>query len=191
MTTREYQNIIVPLLQNKLPELEVVPEWTAFRGYSNQYSPRVDIAVGPFSTIAGNNQMNVYNRLIRKLHIRNFLKSIYDLHILNIGEEINNEIKILPFNRVLSKNQNARCFLSIEVENKNSKKHFIGSLINAASLGRIGIGVAYNDTALRTFIRIMNYLGFLKRVEKNTYDTGNFLLVTKDQFSNLLGHNLD
>lgn len=190
MTTREYQNMIVPLLQSKLPELEVVPEWTAFRGYSNHYSPRVDIAVGPFSNTHGDNQMRTYNELIETEHIRRFLRSLYDLHILNIGDEVHNEIEIHPFHRVISKNQNARCFLSIEVENKNSKKHFIGSLINAASLGRIGIGVAYNDTALRTFIRIMNYLGFLKRVEKNTYDTGNFLLVTKSQFSHLLGQTI-
>lgn len=191
MTAREYQNIIVPLLQNKLPNLEVVSEWTAFRGYNNHYSPRVDIAVGPFSIIQGNNQMHAYKELIETDNIRRFLRQLYDLHKLNIGEEIHNEIEIPSFNRLISKNQNARCLLSIEVENKNSKKHFIGSLINAASLGRIGIGIAYNDSALRTFIRIMNYLGFLKRVEKNTYDTSNFLLVTKNQFSHLLGHNLD
>lgn len=64
----------------------------------------------------------------------------------------------------------------------------MGSLINASSLGRVGIGVAYTEKSFRTFIRIMNYLGFLKRVEKNTYDTGNFLLVTKDQFSKLLNN---
>ena len=46
----------------------------------------------------------------------------------------------------------------------------MGSLINAASLGRAGIGIAYNDSVKRTFVRIMNYLRFLKRVEKNTYD---------------------
>jgi len=189
MTTSEYQNIIAPLIQNKFPELEVETEWIAFRGYNNHYSPRVDIAVGPFSIAHGHNQMHNYNNLIEDEHIRGFLRSVYDLHCANVGEEIHNEINILPFNRVISKNQNARCFLSIEVENKNSKKHFIGSLINAASLGRVGIGIAYNETALRTFIRIMNYLGFLKRVEKNTYDTGNFLVVTKRQFATLLGLN--
>ena len=49
MTTKEYQNSIYPLLQAKLNGLEVETEWTAFRGYHNHYSPRVDLAVGPFS----------------------------------------------------------------------------------------------------------------------------------------------
>lgn len=192
MTTAEYQNIVSPILKQKFQELEVVPEWTAFRGYINHYSPRVDIAVGPFSVFPGGNQTNRYNELVDTENVREFLQSIYDIHCQNIGQEVENEINILPFERVISKNQNARCFMAIEIENKNSKKHFIGSLINAASLGRVGIGIAYNDTALRTFIRIMNYLGFLKRVKKNTYDTGNFLVVTKNQFANLLGlNNLD
>jgi len=38
----------------------------------------------------------------------------------------------------------------------------------------------------RTFVRILNYLGFLKRVEKNTYDATNFLILTKEQIENLL-----
>lgn len=192
MTTKQYQDVIAPLLRERLGNLEVIPEWTAFRGYNNHYSPRVDIAVGPFSVVAGNNQLATYNNLIQEAPIRQFLNDLYDLHVINIGEEVHNEIHIPSLNRVITKNQNARCFLSIEVENKNSKKHFIGSLINAASLGRVGIGVAYNDNALRTFIRIMNYLGFLKRVEKNTYNTSNFLLVTKEQFAGVLGlENLD
>ena len=62
----------------------------------------------------------------------------------------------------------------------------MGIVINAASLGRIGIGIAYSDKTFRTFIRILNYLGFLKRVEKNTYDTTNFLIITKDQMTTLL-----
>ncbi len=186
MTTKQYQHLIVPLLENMLIELEVVPEWTAFRGFSNHYSPRVDIAVGPFSVNPYNNQLQRYNELIENEDIKDFLKSVYDLHVENIGDEIYNEIKILPFERLIRKNQNARCLMAIEIENKNSKKHFMGSLINAASLGRVGIGVAYTDTAFRTFIRIMNYLGFLKRVGKNTYDTRNFLLITKDQMTELL-----
>lgn len=62
----------------------------------------------------------------------------------------------------------------------------MGSIVNAASLGRIGIGIAYNDSVLRTFIRILAYLSLLKRVGKNTYDTTNFLIVTKEQFLTIL-----
>lgn len=186
MTTAEYQNLIAPQLAEKLPELQIETEWIAFRGFINQYSPRVDIAAGPFSVDPFENQTFRYNELVDVENVRTFLRSVYDLHLANVRAYVEHEIRILPFERLIRKNQNARCFMAIEIENKNSKKHFMGSLINAASLGRIGIGVAYTDTAFRTFIRIMNYLGFLKRVEKNTYDTGNFMLVTRDQMIDLL-----
>lgn len=186
MTTREYQNSIYPLLQSKLNGLTIEDEWTAFRGFNNHYSPRVDIAVGPFSTEPGQNQINVYNHLVGRDDIKSFLRSLYDLHVMNIGEEYLNEINIPDFDTLITKNQNARCFLAIEIENENSKKHIMGSLINAASLGRVGIGIAYSDKTFRTFIRILNYLGFLKRVEKNTYDTTNFLIIKKDQMTTLL-----
>jgi len=97
-----------------------------------------------------------------------------------------NEINIPEFDYLTRKNQNARCFLAIEIENTSTKKHIMGSMINAASLGRIGIGIAYNDSVKRTFLRILNYLAFLKRVEKNTYDTTNFLILTKEQFLEIL-----
>ncbi|HMO33715.1 MAG TPA: hypothetical protein PKE07_12040 [Lacibacter sp.] len=186
MTTKEYQNIIHPLIQTKLEGLEVKNEWTAFTGYHNHYSPRVDIAVGPFSIVAGQNQTQVYNQLVVNENVQSFIRQLYNIHIENIGLEVNNEITIPPFEDLINRNQNARCFLAIEIENENSKKHIMGSLINAASLGRIGIGVAYSEKTMRTFIRIMNYLGFLRRVEKNTYDTTNFLIISKDQMQTIL-----
>lgn len=40
------------------------------------------------------------------------------------------------------------------------------------------IGIGFSEEAMRAFFRIVNYLSFLKKVEKNTYDTGNFLALT-------------
>lgn len=182
MSAKDYQNAMIPLLANKLNDLEVIGEWSAFRGVNYQYSPRVDIAVGPFSITPNENQTSEYNRILRQENIDAFLKRIYDFHVANIGDEWLNEINIPDFDFVTRKNQNARCFLAIEIENTSTKKHIMGSMINAASLGRIGIGIAYNDSVKRTFLRILNYLAFLKRVEKNTYDTTNFLILTKEQF---------
>ncbi|MCL2681954.1 MAG: hypothetical protein FWE63_00545 [Bacteroidales bacterium] len=194
MTTKEYQNRIDTLLKNKLPELEIENEWVAFRGYHNQYSPRVDIAVGPFSTEPGQNKIEEYNRLVRQSNINSFLRSLYRLHKENVRnlhvENDNNELldeTIIPnFNDVVSKNWNARCFLALEIENKNTRKHVMGSVINAASLGRVGVGIAYSEEILRAFVRILNYLHFLKRVGKNYYDTTNFLIITKEQMLTLL-----
>lgn len=186
MTAKEFQDIITQQLEVKLGDLEVIKEWRAFENMPYQYSPRVDIAVGPFSVAPGRNRTGEYNQLLRDEYIENFLRRIYDFHIENMGNEWLNEIRIPEFDFLTQKNQNARCFLSIEIENTSTKKHILGSMINAASLGRIGIGIAYNDSVKRTFVRIMNYLGFLKRVEKNTYDTTNFLIVTREQIEKLL-----
>ncbi len=64
MSSKEYQNLIIPLLKNKLTDLEVVGEWNAFRGINYQYSPRVDISVGPFSIAPGSNQTAEYNQIL-------------------------------------------------------------------------------------------------------------------------------
>lgn len=190
MSTREFQNRTLTNLRLKLPsECQVVNEWVAFNGFRNHYSPRVDIAVGPFSITRGENQIQQYNDFLLNESVEAFLRQAYSFHIQNIGEEHLNEIIIPDFHRLTHTNSNARCFLAIEIENNNSKKHILGSIVNASSLGRIGIGVAYNDRTLRTFVRILNYLGFLKRVEKNTYDTTNFLILTKDQLDLLLNFN--
>jgi hypothetical protein len=181
MTASEYQRFIVPRLTDKLVNLEVVNEWSAFNGAPYIYSPRVDIAVGPFSIEAGGNQMRQYNDILRRPEINTFLKQIYDFHIENIGDERLSENQMPTFDIITSKNQNARCFLALEIENRSSKKHIMGSMVNAASLGRIGIGIAYNEAVKRTFLRILNYMAFLKKVGKNSYDTTNFLILTKDQ----------
>lgn len=187
MTTKEYQQHISPIIQKKLEGVPVKSEWAAFEGFKNHYSPRVDIAVGPFSIEPGYVLIQEYDTLIQRADIRPFLKKLYDLHVENVGDEvIINEIRLPSFENLVTKNQNARCFLAIEIENENSKKHIMGSLINAASLGRIGIGIAFSQKTFRTFIRILNYLAFLKRVGKNTYDTTNFLIVTKDQILEIL-----
>lgn len=191
MSARDFQNRMTDQLRNVMPEnCDVVSEWVAFNGFQNHYSPRVDIAVGPFSVTAGENKINEYDFLLNQTAIRSILEKIYEFHIQNVGHEFENEIEFNNIERLIHVNANARCFLAFEIENNNSKKHILGSIVNAASLGRVGIGVAYNDRTLRTFIRILNYLGFLKRVEKNTYDTTNFLIITKEQMETLLNENL-
>jgi predicted AlkP superfamily pyrophosphatase or phosphodiesterase len=186
MNAKEFQANISVQLSAKLENLEVVCEWRAFENMPYQYSPRVDIAVGPFSVALGRNRIADYNQLLRNVNIKVFLSQIYDFHIENIGDEWLNEINIPEFDFLIRKNQNARCFCAFEIENTSTKKHIMGSMINAASLGRIGIGIAYTESAKRTFVRILNYLGFLKRVNKTTYDASNFLIITKEQIESLL-----
>lgn len=179
-TPKQFQNNLVPLIKTRLNTTEVLKEWASFRGRRFQYSPQVDIAVGPFSLVPGESLSDEYDQLLE--NHEKFFREIYNFHI----ENCSNEIPIPDFYSLRKKNQNARCLLAIEIENSTGRKHIMGSIVNAASLGRVGIGIAYKESVKRTFIRIMNYLGFLKRVGKNTYDTTNFLVVTKEQIAEIL-----
>lgn len=186
MNAKESQTFFRNKLIEKFPQLNINEEWRAFSGLGYQYSPRVDIAIGPFSTQPGETKIHEYNQLLSDANIEIFLKKIYDMHVQNIGNKWMEEIIIPNYDFLIRKNQNARCFIALEIENTSTKKHIMGSLMNAASLGRIGIGIAFNESVMRTFLRIMNYLAFLKRVEKNTYDSTNFMIITKEQLHNLL-----
>ena len=186
MTAKEFQNGLIDPIENKFQRQEVRNEWTAFTGQIYQYSPRVDIAVGPFSIAPGPNRINDYNRLLRTRGNNRFLRSAFAMHIENLDQTLYEEIIHPDYAEAVNRNQNARCFIAFEIENKNSKKHIMGSIVNAASLGRVGIGIAFTESTLRTFCRILNYLSFLRRVGKNTYDTTNFFVLTIDQINELL-----
>src|SRR5262245_58746223 len=94
------------------------------------YSPRLDVAVGPFAT----NQRFIeeYNYLMETS--RQFIDNILIHHKNNI-RQFDNEIDILSFKKLKNKNANARCLLAIEIENRVSRKHLMGGVINAAALG--------------------------------------------------------
>ena len=185
---REYQHQLKTALSERFDDLELIEEWNAFAGpdYRFQYSPRVDIAFGPYSNVPGGNQIENYNRLSADHDMNRFLRQIYDFHCQNIDLQQYDEVIIPPFLDVLRSNLNARCFLAIEIENNNSRKHTLGSIVNAASLGRVGIGIAYSNKAFNMFRRILNYLAFLRRVDKNTYDTTNFLIITREQMNEIM-----
>ena len=185
-TCDDYQNFVTDKLTDLFPDLSVRKEWPAFERSLGVYAPRVDIAIGPFSITPGETRIFEYDTLVEDHRINAFLRSLYEIHLGNVRNELSQEISPSSFNDLIFKNQNARCFIAFEIENTSTKKHIMGSIVNAASLGRIGIGIAYNDSVLRTFIRILAYLSLLKRVGKNTYDTTNFLIVTKEQFLTIL-----
>lgn len=192
MIPTQLQSYIRQQLSSKLQlgHENVQSEWSAFIGNVHQYSPRVDVAVGPYSNMPGYTLEDRYNEMVESSEINEFLHKVHAFHMVNIDSmripEERMEILNVDFQRLIYKNQNARCLMAIEIENTSTKKHILGSLVNAASLGRVGIGIAYTESVKRTFVRILNYLAFLKRVEKNTYDTTNFLIVTKDQLISIL-----
>ncbi|MDE1711995.1 hypothetical protein PWG14_04345 (plasmid) [Chromobacterium amazonense] len=140
------------------------------------YSPRLDVAVGPFATqeIHG----HAYDELNRT-HA-GLLECFFQAHSENIRSLGLSENDI-PLELALQKNWNARCWLAIEIENRVSHKHLMGGAINAAALGRIGLAVAWNDENLNKFVRMRGYLRFLTCVGKNSFDSSNLFILSATQ----------
>ena len=173
----EYQNIVKAKLERLYNEVEV--QWYPFRGRGRGiYSPRVDIAVGPFAieTQYGNR----YAELLTET--RDFIDRLIEKHNRNVEE--NGEQT--SFHRIERFNENARCLLCIEIEDSGTRKHCLGDLTNASALGRIGLLVARSEKMLKVFLRQRVYLGYLQSVGKNTFRTDNALVLTEAQFDECL-----
>ncbi len=185
MTTKDYEIKIRNLLDkyfrglNSNFQIESDTQWPAFPR-DKRYSPRVDVAVGPFAT--ERRLIDEYNQLCKKA--RPFLKAVFE-------EFENNLRKFNPAAPVVRAaydnfNRNSRCFLAIEVEKSGSRKHRLGDIVNASALGRIGIIIAWEERDLRSFMRILEYFNFLEDVGKNTFKTKNIAVLTKEQFLSIL-----
>jgi hypothetical protein len=175
ISLRAYQTLVTNQLQQLYREVDVTEEWAAMSGEPGVYSPRLDIAVGPFAT--SRTYMEEYDHLMQASRL--FIETILAMHRQNVGNDF--EERLLTFEQIQNKNRNSRCLLGIEIENQVSRKHLMGGAINAAALSRIGIGVAWNMRGLRAFVNLRKYLKFLAHVEKNTFDTTNLLILGSDQ----------
>jgi len=174
---KEYQNMLCGELSRIYPAIEVVSEWSSMKNEMGIYSPRVDVAVGPFATQG--TYIKQYDQLMD--NSQNFICKLLNYHLMNINE-FDPESKHLTFDILKYKNSNARCLLAIEIENSGSRKHIIGDAVNASALGRVGIFIAWTPEKLKAAVKMRRYLGFLKTVGKNTFDTTNLLILDKAQF---------
>jgi len=177
MTVREYQNTLKIELERIFNNIEIISEWRTRINQFNLYSPRLDLALGPFA-ISSQEVLN-YNRL--QEDFRDFINHLILLHNQNLREIYHNFIE-KDFYDVVNSNINARCFIAIEIENKGSRKHYLGSVINASSLGRIGICIGFSEETFRALVKLEGYFNFLKNAEKNTFNTKNVLILKRDQF---------
>lgn len=180
MTVKEFQQTTKDKMGILYPVVDIKTEWRAEMG-SSIYSPRVDVAVGPFAI--HNSLANEYDDLIDRS--RDFIEALISQHNQNI-RTINSELSLINFDSLKFFNENSRCFICIEVENKISRKHLIGGAVNASVLGRVGVIVAWNDKIFKASLKLINYFNFLNQVKKNSFNTGNLLILNKDQFYNLL-----
>jgi len=174
MNEKEYQSKIKALLSRLYKEVEV--QWLPFRGYGRKiYAPKVDVAVGPFAI--DDRYENQYTELLGQT--RDFIDCLIGKHNQNV-EDVQERVS---FESIAHFNENPRCFLCIEVEDKGGRKHCLGDLINASALGRIGLLIARSEKVLKIFLRQRVYLSYLKSVGKNTFKTDNALIITEKQFN--------
>jgi hypothetical protein len=86
----------------------------------------------------------------------------------------------------IRRNENARCFIAVEIENESSRKHILGGMVNAAALGRLGIIVAWTPEKLRAVLKMRRYLVYLATVGKRTFDPANLFVLTRGQFDQVV-----
>lgn len=193
---REIADKLAVLLVQQGYEPEVKAPWSAFSGQRRRiYSPRVDIAVGPFAIETRHE--DEYDRMV------NSYRWLIDTWIDMFKQNWQNGIagrywrisphspSVTPFGYgdfiAHGANRNARCFVAIEVENKNSRKHLMGSIVNAGALGRVGILVAWQEEVLRAAIRMREYFDFLQEAEKRTFNMSDVIVLSRNQFAASLG----
>jgi len=166
--------------QNLGEEAQVENQWVPFRGEAvSKYSPRVDVAVGPFA-YGTEKYSQEYDRLTEVSH--EFLNALLQSFIKNSkGFSFERQIPV-DCGALNNVNKNARCFMAMEIEKSGTRKHRLGDIVNACSLGRIGVVIAWNSSTLRSFMKITEYLSFLKDVLKPTYETRNLVIVLREQF---------
>ena len=69
------------------------------------------------------------------------------------------------------------------MENETTRKHLMGSIVNAGALGRIGILVAWQAKVLRAALRMREYFDYLQKVGKRTFNMGSVIILTSEQFA--------
>lgn len=171
MTTKEYQNKIYKILQSIFDEDLVRKEWDSLQydghgSYNKRitYSPRLDIAVGPFNGLAD-----------------------LDLGIDKTEPMKNHPLTKKLYSEAISRwstldeawKPTSRCYLAIEIENSGSSKHIMGDIINVCASGSIGLLVV-NNRNYEKANRIYKYLSRLIDFERLDMNEFKNLIIFKD-----------
>ncbi|OZT76848.1 hypothetical protein [Salinicoccus roseus] len=187
---KRFQNLLVESFKHmfEFEDDNVKGEWSSMlvERELQIYSPRIDVAIGPFAETQSNAE--IYDDLLRRAQIKRFVELLINNHrqnmnCLNIYDNLNTFVE---YDELARMNNNARCFMAIEIENQVSRKHLMGGAINASALGRVGVLVPWTEDKLRAFARMIRYMAYLKEAEKNTFNTTNMLIVTKSQLINAI-----
>jgi hypothetical protein len=177
--TKEIQTKIKILLNSKFrgEGVFVKEEWNVAKDshddldYNVHYSPRVDIAMGPFMVnIRTDSEIIKLTRAFTKNKV--------------LMEKIKENGKCFDN---FDYGNNPRCLIAIEIESSGSTKHLIGDIINASIIGKLGLIVPTNDKNFERFDRIMKYLKFAQNVGKmNNLEFRNIVLIKSEQLISIL-----
>ncbi len=188
---QEYQEELKLKLNQVFSREVAQTEWSSMINERDLfiYSPRIDVAVGPFAT--ENTYAYEYDEFFNNADIQDFLRDLYKANRVNLGMINDDFVQVPSFEDMIYMNHNARCFMAIEIENFVSHKHIMGGAINASALGRIGVVMPWSQEKLRSFVRFVRYLHYLRYARKNTFDTSNLLIVTKEQMETAIQNRID
>jgi hypothetical protein len=177
MLTREYQNELITNLRNIFGSELVKSEWDSVQydlhsgNHKIVYAPRHDIAVGPFNSLW---DFDVGTDATKPMRSHPFTKRLYKDYLRDRD--------------TLKKcwNSLSRCYLAIEIEFSGSSKHLLGSILNAAVSGSIGI-VIVNKGNIEKAVRMVNYLFRLEDFGKVKLNMlRNLIVFDSDDFLKLL-----
>jgi hypothetical protein len=185
-----YQNELVERLSQIFIGDRVQMEWSSMKDEHNLsiYSPRIDVAVGPFAT--QERFGHIYDEMLDRIQVQNFIRDLVNYNRINLEAFGDGFVRPVEYDEVIYMNHNARCFMAIEIENFVSRKHLMGGAINASALGRFGIVIPWSDEKLRAFVKLIRYLHYLRYAEKNTFNTSNLFIITKEQMDRAIGRTL-
>lgn len=203
---KEYENHIGKLLRQFFAaKMNVVKEIRIRKGlrYRSEkgyrcYSPIIDISVGPFSEIPGEDLFNEYDHLVNfsdklindllqhlKTNYEEFGKGVFDINERSIPKDYQSFLSTHE-----DVNRNARCFMAIEVENRGSKKHLLGDILNVSISGRIGIVIGYKNNTFESCLRQLEYFAYALERKKLKFNSRNVIVLKPEQFEDILVKNI-
>jgi hypothetical protein len=192
--TQIFQQEIAEQLTLIYPQTPIAREWRSIDNIRGLYSPRIDVAVGPFSTLRGGNLREEYNQLLD--NTRAFIERLLAFHRENVEryrilDEQRGEILEFPeFPDVRNFNNNARCLIAIEIEHQVSRKHLLGGAVNASVLGRLGVMVGWDEEKVNALVKLQAYWDFLRSVGKNTFETKNLIILSPEHLREAIRQSL-
>ncbi len=183
MPSRNEENDeLLSLLRDVFGKDNVKHNWDVAKDAEDAYTrelyvPRIDYAIGPFNLSNDPKQIDRDLRCINKSYYNH--KNLFN-SLIGCAEYPEN------FSHNFEFNDNPRCFVAIEVENRTSRKHRLGSMINASAMGKVAIMVAKTPAVMTSFEKLLKYLMYLRDVKSLKFLPWNLILIEIEDFKKLL-----